>query len=250
MARKKYTIAEPINKLFGDALTIPKEPTLIISDTHCPYQNKKLLESAIRIAVERHVKNVVHAGDIIDGASYNSQAKGEVVPDIELEIEHARSLLYTLQSYFQTTYLIPGNHDMYYVKKEKLTFHEFIYNIVLLGKFASKFVVTDYDYLFYDDFAIVGHLTNGYDMIAGKIAASLAVKYNCHALVGHDHLFGSMQAENGKQGISIGAMFVPGSFSYKAKSYNSFPHSMLGFVIICDDKIYHFDEQLNERVYE
>lgn len=250
MARRKiYAICEPIDKLFGDAITIPDVPTLIIGDTHAPYQNKQLLEAAIKIAVERQVKNLVHAGDLIDGASYNTQAKNEVVPPIEVEIAHAQSILYTAQSYFDTTYIIPGNHDMYYVKKEKITFHDFIYKTILASKFASKFVVTDYDYLYYDNYAIIGHLTNGYDMIAGKVASNLAVKYNMHALVAHDHLMGAIQAENGKMGISIGAMFVPGSFAYKARSYNTFPHSQLGFVIIQDNQIHHFDSELNERIY-
>lgn len=248
--RKTYTINNPIGKLFGDALVLPATPTLIIGDTHAPYQNKRLLMHAFTIAKERNVKHLVHAGDLIDGAAYNIQAKNEVVPPIEVEIEHARSILYTAQTYFNKVYILPGNHDMYYVKKEKLTFNEFIYNIILEGRFNSKFIVTDYDYLYYSDYAIIGHLTNGYDMIAGKVASNIAVKYNMHALVAHDHLMGAIQAENGKHGISIGAMFVPGSFAYKARSFNTFPHSQLGFVIIEDNKISHFDEQLNERIYE
>ncbi len=243
-----YTIKEPIPKLFGDALTIPEEPTLIISDTHAPYQNKRLLMAAFEIARERHVQQFVHAGDLIDGASYNTQAKNEIVPPIETEIEHARSILYTAKRFFERPFLIPGNHDMYYTKKEKITFQHFINTVVLAGKYQKSFVITDYDYIYYGDFAVIGHLTNGYDMVAGKVAANLAVKYNRHALVGHDHLHGHMQAENGKMGISIGASFVPGSFAYKARSYNTFPHSQLGFVIIQDRKISLFDGDLNEKV--
>ena len=248
--RKIYSIYDPIGKLFGDPITVPNEPTLIIGDTHAPYQNKKLLVEAIRIAKERRVRQVIHAGDLIDGAAYNVQAKHEAVPPIELEIEHGRSILYALQSHFDTTYIIPGNHDMYYPKKEKLTFYEFINRVILQDKFIGKFVITDYDYMYYGDYAIVGHLSSGYDMIAGKVASQLAVKYNRHALVGHDHLFGVMQAENGLYGVSIGGMFMHGSFAYKAKSYNVFPHSAMGFVIIADNKIHHFDESLNERIYE
>ena len=245
-----HTMLEPIGKLFGDALTLPADPILIISDTHAPYQNKQLLMNAFNIARERCVKTLVHAGDLIDGAAYNSQAKNEPVPPIETEIEHARSILYTATNYFDKIYILPGNHDAYYFKKEKLTFDEFIHAVILDGEYASVVTTTDHDYLFYSDYAIIGHLTNGYDMIAGKIAAQLALKYRRHALVGHDHLFGMIQAENGKYGISIGASFIPGSFAYKAKSYNTFPHTMLGFAIIQDNRIHHFDVNCNERVYE
>jgi predicted phosphodiesterase len=251
MARKNtYTILDPIDKLFGDALVLPEEPTLVISDTHAPYQNKKLLLAAFQLAKERNVKTLIHAGDIIDGGEYNIQAKHELVPPIQTEIEHARSILYTAQSIFNTTILLPGNHDQHYTKKEKISFHDFIYTVLLDGKFSNKFISTDYDYVYYGGFAIIGHLTNGYDMIAGKIAANLALKYRRHALVGHDHIMGALQAENGFWGISIGAMFMPGSFAYKAKAYNTFPHSQLGFVIIADGRISHFDVNLNERIYE
>lgn len=245
-----FSILDPIDKLFGDALTLPDVPTLIIADTHAPYQNKQLLLAAIHIAKERGITQVIHAGDLIDGGEYNSQAKNEIVPPIEIEIEHARSILYTLQQAFERPVILPGNHDLYYVKKEKITFIDFIQRVILDNRFTHRFTITDYDYVYYSDYAIIGHLTSGYDMIAGKVAANLAVKYERHALVGHDHLFGMLQAENGKYGISIGAMFVPGSFAYKARSYNTFPHSQLGFVIIQDRKIHHFDAQLNERIYE
>ena len=198
--RKKYTILDPINKLFGDVIILSSEPILIITDTHAPYQHKHLLMSAFEIAKKRQVRTLVHAGDLIDGASYNIQAKHEIVPSIETEIEHARSILYTATEYFDKIVIIPGNHDAHYFKKEKLTFKEFIYTVILNEQFSDKFIVTDYDYIYYDDFAIIGHLTNGYDMVAGKIAAQLALKYRRHALVGHDHIRGYQKAEN-KNGV-------------------------------------------------
>ena len=246
----RATMLDPIRKLFADAITLPTEPILVISDTHCPYQNKELLLNAFRIAQERGIKTLVHAGDLIDGAAYNTQAKHEQVPPIELEIEHARSLLYCALSYFDKLYIIPGNHDAHYFHKEKISFTSFIHDVILNGQYTTRVITTDHDFIYYSDFAIIGHLTNGYDMIPGKIATQLAIKYNMHSLVGHDHLFGAIQAENGKYGISIGASFVPGSFSYKAKAYNVFPNTGLGFVIIMDNKIHHFDELLNERIYE
>ena len=245
-----YVIKEPISKLFGDALVLPEIPTLIVGDLHAPYQNKKLLMDAFTIAKQRNVRQLIHAGDLIDGASYSIQNKHEISPPIEVEIEHARSILYTAKQHFDTIVILPGNHDALYFKKEKITFSVFIHNIILDFKYTKNFKVTEYDYVYYGDFAVIGHLTNGYDMIPGKVAANIAMKYNRHALVAHDHIMGSIIAENGKTGISIGAMFVPGSMAYKAKSYNTFPDTQLGFVIIKDRKIHHFDESLNERIYE
>ncbi len=244
-----HTILDPVGKLFGDALTIHTEPTLVITDTHAPYQNKALLMKAFHIAKNRGIKQLIHAGDLIDAASYNSQAKGEVVTPIQTDIEHARSILYTAISFGFKLKLVPGNHDSYYLKKTDITFARFIRETVLDNRYVDKVETTDYDYLFYGDFAIIGHLSSGYDMIPGKVAANIADKYDMHALVGHDHLRGMMLGNSGKFGISIGAMFVPDSFWYKTRSYNIFPHSQLGFCIIQDGVISHFDDTLEERKY-
>ncbi len=245
-----HTILDPVGKLFGEALTIPYQPTLIISDTHAPYQNKELLMKAFGMAQSLGIKQLIHGGDLIDAASYNSQAKGEVNTPIDTDIEHARSILYAATNYFNQIILVPGNHDYYYLKKADINFGRFIREMVLLERYGHKFTTTEYDYLYLDNFAVIGHLSSGYDMTPGKVAANIAMKYGMHALVGHDHLRGAMIAPNGKWGLSIGGMFMPGSFWYKMRSYNTFPDSMLGFVIIRDNKIYQYDDVLHETVYE
>lgn len=241
----KYTIHSPLDRLFSNILTVKEVPTLIISDTHAPYQNKHVLELAFDIAKKRGIKQLIHAGDLIDAASYNSQAKNEKVPDIETDIEHARSILYTAQHYFTRIYILPGNHDGFYLKKEKITFQDFIHRIILLDKYKSRVITTEYDYLFYGKFAIIGHMS-GYDTVPGKIAAQIANKYNMHAFVGHDHIQGYEIGNNGKYGISIGGMFIPNSFWYKERGMNIFPHSMIGFAIIQEGTIYLYNEKGKE----
>jgi len=248
MGRRKLEILEPIGKLFDDPLYLDKTPALIISDTHAPYQNKQLLMNAFELAKKYKLKTLIHAGDLIDAASLNSQAKGETTTAIETDVEHARSLLYYAKTFFTRIILMPGNHDGYYLKKKSVSFKQFIYDIVLLGKYADTFITTEYDYVFYNGFAIIGHPSN-YDMTPGKLAADLSDKYNLHALVGHDHLYGAMKGKNNKWGISIGGMFMPNSFWYKSRSYSVFPHSQLGFVIIKDDIIYHYNDALECVTY-
>lgn len=245
-----HTILDPVGKLFGDALVIPELPTLVIGDTHAPYQNKAVLLKALRLAKKQGVTQVVHAGDLIDAASYNSQAKGQVVTPIQTDIEHARSILYTIISMGFKIYLVPGNHDLYYTKKNDITFARFIQETVLNNLYIDSIETTEYDYLYYGNYAVIGHLSSGYDMVPGKVAAQIADKYTMHALVGHDHLRGAIQGSTGKWGISIGAMFVPDSFWYKSRAYNTFPDTQVGFCIIRDKKIYQYDEDLNERIYK
>ena len=241
-----HTILDPIGKLFGDTRTVPEKPTLVIGDTHCPYQNKKVLLQAFDMARKRGVTQLIHVGDLVDAASYNSQAKGEQVTPIETDIAHARSILYTAYSMGFETWIVPGNHDMYYTKKTDISFSRFICEIVLDKRYNDGFHTTEFDYVYYGDFAILGHSSSGYDPTPGKVAANIAQKYDKHALVGHDHLRGFMQADNGKFGISIGGAFQIGSFWYKERSYNTFPHSMLGFVIIENRHIWQYNEELRE----
>lgn len=243
----KYTIKEPIDSLFDSALRIKQKPTLIITDTHAPYQNTKLLEKAFELARSQGITQLVHAGDLIDAASYNTQAKGELTTPIETDIEHARSLLYTAQQYFSII-IMPGNHDLYYVRKEKLTFEAFIKDVVMQNKLTRKIKTTERDYIFYGDFAIIGHLS-GYSTVPGEIAAQIADKYNMHALVGHDHIRGMMKADNGKYGISIGGMFAHNRFWYKERGMNIYPHSDNGFIIIADKKIQHYNDKLEMEEY-
>jgi predicted phosphodiesterase len=243
MARRKNEILDPVGKLFDDPLYLEKEPALIISDTHCPYQNKELLIKAFELAKKQKIKLLIHAGDLIDAGSLNSQAKGEKTTAIETDIEHARSILYVARTYFNKIVLIPGNHDGYYVKKKAVSFRQMIHDVILLNKYPDIFITTEYDYVFYNEFAVIGHPSN-YDMTAGKLAAELTYKYNLHALVGHDHLYGAMKGKDNKWGLSIGGMFMPNSFWYKSRSYSVFPHSQLGFVIIKNDRIYHYNDAL------
>ena len=243
---EQHRILDPVGRLFGDTLRIPAIPTLVIGDTHAPYQNKDMLMAAFTMAKKRGVQQLVHAGDLVDAASYNSQAKHETVTPIETDIAHARSILYTAQTFFPKIKMVPGNHDFYYIKKTDMSFERFIKEVVLEHKYTHKFETTEFDYLFYDDFAVIGHLSSGYDVTPGKVAANIAQKYDKHALVGHDHLRGFMQADNGKFGISIGGAFQIGSFWYKERSYNTFPHSMLGFVIIENRHIWQYNEELRE----
>lgn len=248
MGRRKNEILDPVGKLFDDPLYLDKNPALVISDTHCPYQNKELLIKAFELAKKQRIKTLIHAGDLIDAAALNSQAKGENTTTIETDIEHARSILYYARLFFNTIVLIPGNHDGYYIKKKSVSFKQMIYDVILDGKYADTFITTEYDYIFYNGFAVIGHPSN-YDMTPGKLAADLSDKYNLHALVGHDHIHGAMKGEKGKWGISIGGMFMPNSFWYKSRSYSVFPHSQLGFVIIKDDIIYHYNDVLEHVIY-
>jgi predicted phosphodiesterase len=236
----KYKINNPEKQLFDPRLTLTDNRILIIGDTHAPYQNAKLLHKAFSIAKKRKISTLLHAGDLIDGAEYNSQAKGENHYSIATELQHAQSILYAATEQFTKVVCIPGNHDHYYLKKEKITFNDFIIEHVMLGLNTAPIITTEMDYLYLRDFAVIGHPTQ-YEPIAGTLALKLASRYNRHALIAHDHLHGYLIDDNGRYGISIGGMFQPNMFWYKERSYSTYPESNLGFVIIIDNEIWMYD---------
>jgi hypothetical protein len=141
----KYKINNPEKQLFDPRLTLTDNRILIIGDTHAPYQNAKLLHKAFSIAKKRKISTLLHAGDLIDGAEYNSQAKGENHYSIATELQHAQSILYAATEQFTKVVCIPGNHDHYYLKKEKITFNDFIIEHVMLGLNTAPIITTEMD---------------------------------------------------------------------------------------------------------
>jgi predicted phosphodiesterase len=238
----KYRILPAKPKLFADLLVLKEDPILIIADSHSPYQNAELLHKAFAIAKKRKIKTLIHAGDLIDAAEYNSQAKNEAKYSIQEEIAAARSIVDTAAQFFDTMYFIPGNHDEYYLKKEKISFSEFVKDRVAQGLYSAQIITTEYDYLFYDSFAVIGH-PSGYSMIAGELAAQLADKYEKNVLIAHDHLQGYKKSEKGYYGVSIGGSFEHNRFWYKEKAFNLFPPSKAGFVIIKDREIWLYNDK-------
>lgn len=243
----KHRILSAKPKLFADPLILKEEPVLIIADSHCPYQNADFLHKAFAIAKKKKIKKLIHAGDLIDGAEYNSQAKNEIHYSISDEIIAARSIIDTAAQWFDTMIFIPGNHDEYYLKKEKISFDDFIRNIIADGNYQDIIVTTEYDYIYYGDFAVIGHPTN-YNPIAGQLASELADKYGRHALVGHDHLQNYKISEKGYYGVSIGMSAEYDRFWYKSRAFNLFPESSAGFCIIKNREIMLYDEFGKGRV--
>lgn len=236
-----YQIPEPEPKLFMPELIAPLENTLVIADIHAPYQNKALLDTAIRLALAADVKHVDIAGDLHDFNSLSSMNKGEPTTAYTVDITASKQILTTLAYHFAEIRVTSGNHDEYWVKKKGGTFKDLIYTEVLQGTLSSQIFATDYDYLLRGDDWLIGHLSS-YDEEPGALAAKLSDKYNRNVLVGHDHVRGHKRGVGGKLGVSIGAMLTPNRFWYKARRLNTFAHFQLGFALIVNNELYLFSD--------
>lgn len=240
----KKDIPEASTKLFKDPLYLPDINTLVIADLHAPYQNKRLLQTAIDLAKAASVTNVDIAGDLHDFNSLSSMNKGEPTTEYPTDMQYSRQILYVLAQSFTTIHIMSGNHDEYFVKKKGTTFEDMIYDEVLKGALRDQIIATNYDYIFRGENWLIGHLSQ-YDPEPGLLASQLSDKYQRNVLVGHDHILGVKSGKSGYIGASIGCMLTPDRFYYKERRLNTFPHFMLGFAMIINRKLHLFNEQGN-----
>lgn len=241
----KINILQPDVALFLPAIVLPYADTLIIADLHTPYQNTPLLKQAMRLAYRAGIKRVIIAGDLQNNKAYNSQAIHEPQVPIELEYRHSKSVLDALMVFFDEVVLVSGNHDEYNTKKNKISFDTYIRDNIMLGTDTTKIITTERDYVYMDDNWLIGH-SSGYELEAGKYAASIALNYNKNVIIGHDHLRGIVTASNGKIGVSLGCMLVADRFFYSERRLNHFKPFQLGFGLILNKQFYHYNEIGNE----
>ena len=241
---KKVSLPNPEPIIARPVLLAPQVNTLVIADLHTPYQNTKLLQTAIELAKSARVIHVDIAGDLHNFNALSPLSKGEPTTTVDVDIRHSRQILTVLADNFAEIRIVSGNHDEYFIKKKGGTFQDLIYNEVLQGKLSTQVIATNYDYLLRGDDWVIGHLSS-YDEEAGKLAAKIADRMNRNVLVGHDHLWGAVRSEKGFIGASIGAMLTPDRFWYKARRLNTFADFALGFAMIVDNELYMFSETGN-----
>lgn len=84
---------------------------LVIGDTHCPAMLDAYPDFLASIYEAWDCNKVVHIGDLVDfhGISFHTKEFG--IPDIEKEIEEARTQVQTLCEYFPEVSYLTGNHS-------------------------------------------------------------------------------------------------------------------------------------------
>src|SRR5690349_19745416 len=73
--------------LFAPELQLEQRNTLVIADLHAPYHNKRLLDTAIRLARAANVVEVDIAGDLHDFNSLSPMSKGEPTTPYTTDID-------------------------------------------------------------------------------------------------------------------------------------------------------------------
>jgi predicted phosphodiesterase len=241
-AKKVANIPEALPRQFEAPLRIPLRDTLILADIHAPYQNAPYIKQACTLAQEMGVQQAIIAGDLCNFEGLSSHAKLEHTTDPMVDIEHARGILYYMRGLIPHIYITPGNHDAYWIKKRGGSFKELIHDHILLGRYDNQFTTSEIDYLYLGNDFVVGHL-DSYSDIPGKNAAIIAERERRHVIVGHDHIRGYMSSRSGYVGFSLGCALLEDRFYYKVRRLDIYPEWNLGFMIIKNGVIHHFDDK-------
>jgi len=249
---KKRKLLQPFPdthpQLFDEPLYINGESTLVIADIHAPFQDKRLLTDALTMALYTDVKQVIIAGDVLHNEAFNSQNKNDPATDHAVDIAAGKAIIEVFLAHGLTVYICVGNHDEYYLKKNKVSFAQYIQEVILGNSptnYNPNVITTERDYVLFGNDTLIGHMS-GYHTEGGVYAAEIAKHKEINVIAGHDHLRGRKETENGYFGISIGCIANPDSFWYAQRRLNHFRYMQQGFAIYKQSKWYLFNEYTNE----
>lgn len=85
--------------------------TLVIGDTHFPYEHPRYLDFILDVHDEIKPDRVVHIGDVVDWASVTFHQRSPEIPSAVQEYETALQRVQKWKSYFPRMTVLIGNHD-------------------------------------------------------------------------------------------------------------------------------------------
>ncbi len=91
----------------------PAQKYTIFADTHIPFEDKQLIEKALK---EAKGEVLIIAGDLIDGYSASMYPK-DLPITFENEIEKCQEYMYKFSKRFDKIYICLGNHDYRIIKQ-------------------------------------------------------------------------------------------------------------------------------------
>jgi predicted phosphodiesterase len=237
---------------FDSPLSMESSGALVIADLHTPYHSKEMLELAMLVSSDPKygVSDVIIAGDLFDLSSASSHPANEYRSQISSDIESAGNVIKYISSFphINRVTVLNGNHDERLAKRSgtNLSLRHLV-NAAIGDKYVqADVVVTEYDYVEYNDSWLIGHLST-YSRRPGEVARRIAELYKKNVAVGHDHIQGYTSTLDGKYiAISMGAMFSNNSgstpFWYKERRLTDMPRMSLGFLILSGSVPFLFNE--------
>lgn len=180
-------------------------PWLILSDLHCPFENRPWIEYALSCAAARWPDGygIVLAGDLYDFGELSRHNYDARPALIEREFAAAGEILRLLAGAAERVVIMPGNHDLRFARRTGLPV--LMEQLVRLaaGEIPRNIETTNYEYVTVGSW-LIGH-PQAYSKRGGQVAAQIALIRQRNVIVAHDHTVGMQVSECGRfQGWSLG----------------------------------------------
>jgi len=256
------------NKLLENYAWIPDSPThdydkkfihvgddfVVISDIEIPDHDPAMLQAALLVGMEQNIKTLIIAGDFIatDNDPLNSwpQTYAEKSTTFEESLELASQILDKFSSWFDTIYIISGNHDE---RIARITGGEVWYGMLL--KQASKkenksIQYSRYPYMYVETKRGVIYICHqeNYSQTPIKLAQAIYCTENgpyfdprsnlsrsdkCHIIITHTHLVQSGFSPDGyRECYGIGTCRDPMKTKYIMVAANKHYKWNQGFLYV------------------
>jgi predicted phosphodiesterase len=92
---------------------------LVLGDSHFPFQDWQVLEQAAQFKKDNNISKVIQIGDLTDSKALSRFLKDPDDDSAELEWSKVEVECKKLSRMFPEMTILPGNHDLRYIKKAK-----------------------------------------------------------------------------------------------------------------------------------
>lgn len=207
--------------------------TLIIPDTHAPFQHLKTIEILKEAKKEFKPDFVVHVGDIIDSHNISGWDSDPDIAGVLEEFEGASEFCQELGELFPKLKVCYGNHDLRFIKKMKgvgvpSMFFKTLEEALDTPKgweWSDHFLVPDHKYG-------STYITHGDGFSGPKAALDAALSFRLNTVIGHVHAYAGVaytkSATSQLWGMNVGCLIDDKALAFaygklhKQKPINAF----------------------------
>ena len=194
---------------------------LVIGDTHFPFEDTALLKRAVGDAKALGIRNMVIAGDIVQGDNASHWPKDVSTYTQDLEMERVAEWAVWFCSQFDIVMWFPGNHDRWHVRAAdgRANFRGEVWSWLrhVDIRDIENLMLSEYDRVTLtsgNETWTIAH-QRGFSRKSGSVAQKLINQYRSNVIVPHQHYSGVYSDEHGYNvGIEIGGMFIAEAFHY------------------------------------
>lgn len=214
---------------------IDEDKVAVIADLHLPYTNYKFVEKIPKIMKKHGVKTLLIAGDFIDGDSRHHKHRVRRA-NLSEQLKYARNTLSFLLEEADHIYLLPGNHDEWFVYDTdgELSVEDTMRLMVPDGK-AGRVTAIPYDRVQVVSSGEVWTVPHqaGASVDPLRIGRELALKFQTNVITPHQHLSASgWDKYNRYFVISVGGLHDAEMFDYIQLKTTTMYNPNLGMAVL------------------